>query len=61
MDRIAAAILPGLILTGCATAQPVLLTTGGRSQPIMLTADSVEAGPLILRCHENIYFLVPLD
>ena len=61
MDWIAAAILPGLILTTCATAQPVVPTSGGRSQPILLTADSVEGGPLILRCHESVYFLVFAD
>jgi hypothetical protein len=61
VDWIAAAILPGLILTACATAQPVVLTSGGRSQPISLIADSVEGGPLILRCHESVYFLVSSD
>jgi hypothetical protein len=45
MAWIAAAILPGLILTACATAQPVVLTSGGRSQPISLIADPVGADP----------------
>ena len=58
MDWIAVAILPGLILTACATAQPVVLTSDGRSQPIPVIADSVEGGPLILRCLESVYFLV---
>jgi hypothetical protein len=58
MDWIAAAILQGLILTACATAQPVVLTRDGQSQPISLIADSVEGGPLILRCHESLYLLV---
>ena len=61
VDWIATAILPGLILTACATAQPVVLTSGGRSQPISLIADSVEGGPLMLRCHESVYFLVFSD
>jgi hypothetical protein len=61
MDWIAAAILPGLILTARATAQPVVLTSGGRSQPISLITDSVEGGPLLLRCHESVYFLVFSD
>jgi len=61
MDWIAAAILPGLILTACATAQPVVLTSGGRSQPSSLIADSVQGEPLILRCHESVYFLVSSD
>jgi hypothetical protein len=58
MDWIAATILPGLILTACATAQPDVPTSGGRSQPISLIADSGEGGMLILRYHESIYFLV---
>jgi hypothetical protein len=61
MDWIAAAILPGLILTTCATAQPVGPTSGGRNQPMLLTADSVAGGTLILRCHESVYFLVLSD
>ena len=58
--RIALACLAAATLTACVPAQPA-------SHPVAIANagtpadDDVDCGPLIIRCHESIYFLIFYD